>query len=181
MTRWSVRKKLVVGLAAIVLIANVVAAWCAFSMRRASMAMSELAQQQLPELALATAFEREILNARIHFIYHVTIQKPGALDSGWERFRNARALIPKLSQQVAASSALGRLRGPTEQLAADLDQYEEALRRTLAAMSNRQTTGPGLTDLITEWAGVGARVVNGAAELQRLCSEATAASNRCSK
>jgi len=43
--------------------------------------MSELAQAQLPELALATAFERDMLNARIFFIYHVTIQKPGALAS----------------------------------------------------------------------------------------------------
>lgn len=95
------------------LIANSVAVWCAFSMRQAVGTMSAMATDQLPELALATAFEREILNARIHFIYHVTIQKPGALESGWERFRNVRELMPQLRRQVADSGSLEALRPPT--------------------------------------------------------------------
>jgi len=89
MGRWSIRGKLLAGFALILLAANVICIWSAAEMRRASAAMSSMAADQLPELALATAFEREILNARIQFIYHVTIQKPGTLDAGWQRFRNA--------------------------------------------------------------------------------------------
>jgi hypothetical protein len=84
--------------------------------------MSELAQAQLPELALAAAFEREILNARIFFIYHVTVQKPGALAPGWERIRNAEALMPQLSNQVESSAGLALLREPTLQLRTDFEQ-----------------------------------------------------------
>jgi len=51
------------------------------AMWSASHAMSEISRQQLPAMRLATAFERETLNARISFIYHVTIQKPGALEA----------------------------------------------------------------------------------------------------
>ena len=92
MTRWSIGKQLTGGFGVLVLLLCCVAGIGAFYMRRASQAMSEIAVQHLPEMQLATAFEREILNARIHFIYHVTIQKPGALEAGWDRFRKARAL-----------------------------------------------------------------------------------------
>ena len=100
-------------------------------MRQAAKSLSTVARADLPEVALAAAFEREILNARIHFIYHVTIQKPGALDLGWERFRKAQALMPKLGQHVAGSQELAVLRQPTDSLAKDLPQYEVILRRIL--------------------------------------------------
>jgi methyl-accepting chemotaxis protein/methyl-accepting chemotaxis protein-1 (serine sensor receptor) len=161
----------------VVLAANVVAVWCAFSMRRASGTTAELAQQHLPELALATAFEREILNARIHFIYHVTIQKGGSLDAGWERFRNARALMPKLIRQVDTSPSLRTLSRPTQQLATDLDQYENVLRRILEAVASGRNSDRTFPDLVSEWAAAGSRVVKGAAQLQTLCSEVAAKSS----
>jgi methyl-accepting chemotaxis protein len=39
-------------------------------------------QSFVPAKRLAAAFERDILNARIHFIYFVTIQKPGTIEKG---------------------------------------------------------------------------------------------------
>ena len=177
MPRWSIRKKLAAGFALVILTASVGGVWSALSMRRAATTMSELAHDYLPEMALSTAFEREILNARIYFIYHVTIQKPGALDSGWERFRIARGLMPKLSQQVTASLALEPLRHPTQQLAADLDRYEEVLRRILAVVASHQNAGPGFANLLAEWAGAGGRVVKDAEQLQALCSKAATGSS----
>ena len=100
-----------------VLVTTCMAALGAWSMRQVSAATSEVSKDDLPEIVPATAFEREILNARINFIYHVTIQKPGALETGWERFRNVRALMPKLSAHVSASDALRDLRQPTNELA----------------------------------------------------------------
>jgi len=147
-------------------------------MRQAATAMSELSQDDLPEVALAAAFEREILNARIHFIYHVTIQKPGALALGWERFRNVQALMPKLRAQAAGSLALSGLRQPTEQLAADLDRYQVVLNQILGTVAHHQNAGPDFTKLITEWAGLGARLVKTAGELNRLSSQRAADSSR---
>src|SRR5579871_3664801 len=86
MTRWTIGKQLTGGFGLLVLLLCCIAGIGVFCMRRASQAMSEIAVQHLSEMQLATAFEREILNARIHFIYHVTIQKPGALEAGWDRF-----------------------------------------------------------------------------------------------
>lgn len=171
MHKWSFRKKLWLGLALMLSLSTTVGVGCALTMRAASKMMSSLGNDEFPELALATAFEREILNARINFIYHVTIQKPGTLDLGWERIRNAHALIPKLTSQVESSPELESLRQPTQRLAADLDRYDDLLRRILAVVAAHQNSGPAFTDLIAEWAAAGVKVVNGAAELQRLCSE----------
>ena len=134
-------------------------------MRAASAAMVELSRDQLPEMALATSFEREILNARIHFIYHVTIQKPGHLEAGWERFRKARDLMSDLSAKVASAPALAGLKTPTAELSADLDRYEAVLRQVLEVVAKGQNTGPAFAALLTEWASMGGRVVNGAAGL----------------
>ncbi|PWT98943.1 MAG: hypothetical protein C5B51_28175 [Terriglobia bacterium] len=178
MSAWNMKHQLAASFAAVLATASLFSAFSAFSMRRASVAISETAENQLPELALATAFEREILNARIHFIYHVTIQKPGALEAGWQRFRNARALMPKLAAQVETSEALGSLRPKTVQLAADLDRYEEVLHRILNAVANHENSAPSFTELITEWAKAGGKLVDGAGELNRLCSEQATGSSR---
>jgi len=171
MRHWSIRKKLMAGFAIILLAANVLCIWSAFQMRRGAATMSAIASEQLPELALATAFEREILNARINFIYHVTIQKPGTLDAGWQRFRNAQALMPRLSAQVAASAALEPLREPTRRLAGNLDQYEGLLQQILAVVADHKNSGPDFTALVAEWAASGGRLVKTAGELQSLCPD----------
>jgi methyl-accepting chemotaxis protein len=178
MNHWSIRTKLMAGFAVVLLAANAVCIWSALQMRQAARTMSDVAENQLPELALATAFEREILNARIHFIYHVTIQKPGELDAGWQRFRNAQALMPKMSAQVESAAALEELSSPTQQLATDLGKYDEVLRRILAAVANHENKGPQFTALIAEWAASGGHLVKTAGELQRLCSDRAMNSSR---
>ena len=178
MSQWTIRKRLAAGLSVILFLSVSLAGYCALVMRPAASAMAELARDHLPEIALSTAFEREILNARIHFIYHVTIQKPGALDAGWRRFQNARELMAKLSAQVAASEALGSLRRPTADLRDDLDRYEIVLRRILDVVEKRRDSGPAFTQLIAEWADSGGRVVNAAGELNRRCTAFADASAR---
>lgn len=138
--------------------------------------MSELQHDHLPEIALTTAFEREILNARIHFIYHVTIQKPGALEAGWQRYNNLRALMPKLIAQADASPTLRDLRAPTEELRGDLERYEVLLRQILAVVENHQNSGPAFSELVARWAAAGARLVTAAGDLNRRCVDRVSAS-----
>jgi methyl-accepting chemotaxis protein len=178
MNHGSIRTKLMAGFAVVLVAANTICIWSGLQMRQAATTMSDVSENQLPELALATSFEREILNARIYFIYHVTIQKPGALDAGWQRFRNAQALMPKLSAQVESSAALEQLRAPTQRLATDLGKYEEVLRRILAVVANHENKGPQFTALIAEWADSGGRLVKTAAELQRFSSDRATHSSR---
>jgi methyl-accepting chemotaxis protein len=170
-TNWTIGKRFAAAFAAIILILGAAGMFSALMMRRSSASMTQFAREYLPELRLATAFEREILNARIFFIYHVTIQKPGALNSGWEHFRKARVLMPQLTAQVAASPHLDGLRSQTAELASDLDTYEVSLNKILETVKNRQNEGPAFAALITEWARLGGKLVTSAGNLNRLCAE----------
>ena len=169
MARWTVKEKLIAGFTLLLFFSTCVAGFCGWSMARAASTMSGLERYQLPEMDLASAFEREILNARIFFIYHVTIQKPGALDAGWQRFRNAGMLLPRLQDQVDKSPVLTELRQPTQQLVADYRHYDVVLRQVLAVVASHQNHGPAFLSLVAEWARVGGRLVTNSGDMNRLC------------
>ena len=139
--------------------------------------MNDTAQSYLPEMHLATALEREILNARIQFIYQVTTQKPGALDAGWQRFHNARAIMPELEQQVGCSEP-AELRVPTARLAADLDAYEVSLRSILDDVQAGRNHTEAFSSTVAQWAKLGGTVVDSAANLERTASELTERESR---
>src|SRR5579871_5485650 len=65
-------------------------------MRRGTRIVERVPSLYMPLRDAAEEFERRILNARIHFIYYVTIQKPGEKGKGWEHFEMARQALPKL-------------------------------------------------------------------------------------
>jgi methyl-accepting chemotaxis protein len=176
-TTWTIRKKFAVAFAAIVLALGGAGTFSSVMMWRTSALMARIADQYLPEMRLATAFEREILNARIFFIYHVTIQKSGALNSGWEHYGKAKELMPQLMAHVAASPDLEFLRAPTAQLAADLDTYEISLRKILEAVKHHQNHGPAFTALIMEWARLGGNLVTTAGDLNRECAQRSVSSS----
>lgn len=82
MNKLTIGKKIAFGflcLIAINVIAGAIGIW---HMRAVAGRMESVSNEYLKEAELATQFEREILNARIFFIYFVTIQKPGTLDKG---------------------------------------------------------------------------------------------------
>ena len=62
--------------------------------------LGDVVAQYSPVEKSATDFEREILNARISFIYYATIQKPGSLDSGRVHFESARQNLTELRNQI---------------------------------------------------------------------------------
>jgi methyl-accepting chemotaxis protein len=171
---WTIRKRLVAGFSVILAFAAATAIYCGLVMRPAASAMTTMSREYMPEIALATKFEREILNARIFFIYHVTIQKPGALDSGWQRFRNVQTAMGELTAQAEGSPALKDFRGPTADLKKDLDAYEVILRKILDVVDRKENSGPEFADLLKDWAAVGGRLVKTAGELNQKCSERAA-------
>ena len=176
MRNWTVRRTITVGFAILIVAFGCVSLVGMASMMMASREMSATADEYLPEAQLAFAFEREILNARIHFIYHVTIQKPGALESGWTRFRKVRELMPQLSAHVEKSEHLAELRGPTSELARDLAAYEISLNQILATVAKGENHGDSFSAMIKEWARLGGRLVDTSGMLSRKANELSLAS-----
>jgi hypothetical protein len=130
----------------------------------------------VPAKRLAAAFERDILNARIHFIYFVTIQKPGTLDKGWGRYRNADSDLTELTALVNQQEELQTLRVPVAKLRADFESYDPALHDTLQMVQNGELKGPRYDAQVKEWAARGAVMVTDAGNVETLAATTSEAS-----
>ena len=135
--------------------------------------LNVLAAEYLPETELATQVEREVLNARIFFIYYVTIQKPGSLDKGWAVFRSAQQDLPKLQALVNRAGASDRLRPDLDRLLRDFNNYIPALNHIVDVVQKGQNHGAPFADLVKEWARLGGAMVDSAARLSHSGSAAT--------
>jgi len=132
---------------------------------------SVVSTECLAEIDLAHQVERDLLNARIHFIYFVTIQKEGSLDKGWERFRNAQQDLQKLRDLVNRAEVLVPVRPDSEQLYRDFNSYKPALDHIIAAVQQNQNHTPEFAGVIKEWARLGGAMVDSAGSLSRHGSE----------
>jgi len=122
----------------------------------------------VPAKRLTTDFERDLLNARIFFIYYVTIQKPGSLESGWQRYHGAQSRMEEIAALVDEHPELANLRGPVAQLRQDVANYSVALADTLNMVSAGELKGPHYDAQVKQWASVGATMVKDAGDLEKL-------------
>jgi hypothetical protein len=122
----------------------------------------------VPAKRLTNNFEREILNARIFFIYYVTIQKPGSIDNGWKRYGEVKSTLAQLKALTAKRDDLSALRGPVAKLQSDLDSYGIALTATLEMVQSGVLKGPAYDAQVKEWAARGAVLVTDAGNVEKL-------------
>ena len=149
---------------------------CYNTMQQVLRSQTSHSQSFVPAKRLSAAFERDILNARIHFIYFVTIQKPGARELGWERYHNADADLTALAVLVNQQDELQPLREPVARLRADYDAYDPALHDTLQMVLNGELKGAHYDAQVKEWAARGAIMVADAGTVQTLCASTSEAS-----
>ena len=147
-----------------------------YTMQKVLRSQTSHSQSFVPAKRLAAAFERDILNARIHFIYFVTIQKPGALELGWGRYHSADANLTALTALVNQQEELEPLRAPVAKLRADFDSYDPALAATLRMVQNGEVKGTHYDAQVKEWAARGAVMVTDAGNVETLCAATSEAS-----
>src|SRR5450432_2805396 len=173
MKTMTVGKRIGAGVAALALQALAVAGFSHWMMVQTSDRLKLVSAQYLPVTELAAQVEREVLNARIHFIYFITIQKTGSLDKGWGRFRNAQKGLADLEKLIARSDALTDKRPEVAQLRHDFDSYQTMLELMIAVVNQHQSSGPEFDALLAEWARLGGAMVDSAGRLSRLGSQRT--------
>lgn len=147
-----------------------------YTMQQVLRSQTSHSQSFVPAKRLAAAFERDILNARIHFIYFVTIQKPGTQQLGWGRYQSADADLTALTALVNQQDELQPLRAPVAKLRADLDAYDPALKNTLQMVQNGELKGAHYDAQVKEWAARGAVMVADAGNVETLCASTSEAS-----
>ena len=170
MKEWTIGKKLNFGFATILFLICVVTTYSSYIMRNAGTSILDVAEHQVPEIETTTAFEREILNARIQLIYYVTTASIGSLDKGLKRLATAESLLPKLNEHIVDSLKLANLKDDANTLALDLATYKVELAKVLEA---KRVSPNGLVPepVVAEWARSGGKLVTDAAELSQKCVE----------
>jgi methyl-accepting chemotaxis protein len=134
-------------------------------MRWVSMEVAAIESDYLPVIRQATEFERHILNARIHLIYHATIQKPGAKAAGLERLEQAKATIPEIEKAVLASQDLAEVVPLARKLGPQMADYQADLQKVLDGV-DQGLSGDAIGPVIAQWAATGAVLVKTAADVQ---------------
>ena len=167
MSTWTIRRKIAAGFFAMFVLTISVGLYAVWLSAQASARLELVASQYLPEVDLAASVERELLSARIHFVYFVTIQKPGSLEKGNERLRNAQKELPELLALVNRSEAFAGIRSDAANLRRAVDAYEPALLRIVDVVQRKQNEGTEFTALLGEWASLGGAMVESAQRLHQ--------------
>jgi hypothetical protein len=147
-----------------------------YTMQQVLRSQTSHSQSFVPAKRLSAAFERDILNARIHFIYFVTIQKPGTQELGWGRYHKADQDLTELAALVNQQDELQMLRAPVAKLRADFDSYDPALHGTLKMVENGERKGDHYDAQVKEWAARGAIMVGDAGNVETLAASTSEAS-----
>lgn len=119
----------------------------------------------VPLLAQAEVFERDILTARINYIYYVTVDKPGSLEAGWERYNQAQSSLKALRRLANDGGQSQMLASRFEALDEAWIAYRNRLDSTLSIVQGGKRTGPAYDVAINEWAAAGTTLVNAARDL----------------
>jgi hypothetical protein len=166
----SFRKKLVLGISALLIVLFIVAAINICVIWPTSNLIRDTARIHLPQMQLASNFEREILNARINFVYHITVRKPGALEAGWEHYRKAQNILEQL-KQTASQPGQEPIREPIERLSAAVEAYNTSLTGILADVANGRNADPNFPETVKNWARLGGGVVDAGAALEQVTTD----------
>jgi len=161
----TIGRKIAWGFAVIILLALGGVAVSVIVSEVALNALAPIDSALLPAGRMAAAEESALLNARIHFIYHVTVQKEGERDRGWEFFRSAEAQLPEMERLFGQSPQLAPLTPQMEALRNGMEQYKPVLSQIIQAVDDHQNTTPEIAELRDRWAALGNKMVAAAGEL----------------
>ena len=152
------------GLGALTLLIVISTGMNLWKSREVAALQERITSESLPLARLSIDVERQFLNARIGFIYFVTIQKPGSLDKGWAAYRNAQKSLADL-QRVAEATLSEERRKPIGDLAEAQQQYDPVLTQIIGAVERGENHGENFTALLNQWATLGNALVAAAGKV----------------
>jgi hypothetical protein len=173
---WTIGRRVGVSLLTLVALTTTICAASIGGMWLVRRALAPISQEYLPEIRLGTTIERDLLNARVFFIYFATVRKPGTLDLGWKKFRQAKDELAKLHQLIEGSERLSWLQPDVDALADSVKAYEPVLQQVMDAAERNQNHGPEYAKLLDRWATLGRAMVEGAGKVSNTGTDLTAQS-----
>ena len=170
MRQWSIGTRIVTGFAVVLIGAAIATAMLFSAMNRASASLNSglnvAVRSAMPASGMASSFEREILNARLYMLYFVTTQRPGTLDKGWERVRNAQQHLANLKKHVNDDPSLVELRPLAAKIETDLGAYETGLKNLIALVQQGKDKDENFNNVFKEGSARGEQLVSSARACQ---------------
>jgi methyl-accepting chemotaxis protein len=174
-TFWTIGRRVGASLLALVVLTMAICGVSVGAMWIVRKTLAPVTGEYLAEVQLGTAIQRDFLSARIFFIYYATIRKPGTLEAGWKRFRQAKDELARLHQLTESSDRLSSLRPHVDALAHAVTAYEPVLQQVLDAADRHRNQGPEFLKLLDKWAAIGRTMVEAAEKVSNTGSELTVA------
>lgn len=168
---WSIKRCIVVGFGFMLSCMGFTALISMVSMQKVLSIQDQHARGEVPAARLANDFQREMLNARVSLVYHMTIQRPGAKDLGLQNLKAAESTLDKLVSLVSSQGALSDLNPGVERLHNELKSYEVELRKSLSLVDSGVVSGPAYAEQIRNWAHAGTILVDDADKTRVLSTE----------
>ncbi len=157
MRNWSISRRLSISFSIVLLSAFSVTAAFVACVWQASKAVSAMDKSFVPVTTALTTFEREMLQARINFIYFATIRKPDSFEKGEQRIAAAQSAMDDLQSQVATDTAIRDLASDVNGLQSEFDSYKTHLGVYKKA-ADEQRPAAEMTALLDEWSSTGNRL-----------------------
>jgi hypothetical protein len=173
-TFWTIKRRIGASLLTLVLLTMTICGGSVGAMWMVRQNLAPITKEYLPEVALATSIQRNLLAGRISFVYYITIQKPGALEAGWKKFRQAKSDLALLSQLTETSERLSWLQPDVEALAKAVEAYEPSLQGVLGLVEIRRNRGPAFAGQLDRVGVLGAAMLTAAEKVTNTGSELTA-------
>lgn len=161
--RWSIQARIWSSFLAALILGLPFAAMAGWQLIDSSRRLSLLSERVLPEARIAAALERDLLNARVHLIYHMTAQQPGALEKGWGRLAMAEKELRQLRDAVRSGSNPFAIQ-KVNLLGEDYKRYVDFLRPMLDKVEANQNKDDAFARDMEQWAALGSRMVEHAAQ-----------------
>jgi uncharacterized phage infection (PIP) family protein YhgE len=171
MSKWRLSTRLALGYGVVIVFAVVGTLVSTLSMRSASHEAMQIAECRGPLVQQATDYQKEVLTARINFIYFVTVQKPGTLEKGWQRYHNAQELLAQMKKQVADHPELADAKAAVQQVSDRMDIYEPQLLKVIS-LAQQGVKGEEFDTNLADWATKGNAMTDAAEKVQHSGSEA---------
>jgi methyl-accepting chemotaxis protein/methyl-accepting chemotaxis protein-1 (serine sensor receptor) len=161
--RWSIQARIWSSFLAALILGLPFAAMAGRQLIDSSRRLSLLSEHVLPEARIAAALERDLLNARVHLIYHMTAQKPGALEKGWGRLAMADKELRQLRDAVQSGANPLAIQ-KVKLLSEDYKRYVDFLRPMLDKVEAHQNKDDTFARDLEQWAALGSRMAEHAAQ-----------------
>ena len=165
MKQRSLTQRFIGVFAVIALIAVPVVVSSLYLMRESSNKLDSLVQQEMPLLTVAVQFERELLNARPHFIYFLTVQRPGALDKGKQMYEAAGRKLVQIETMLSREGTDANRVSLAREMRSAYEAYGRGLEQVSGMIQRGETGEPGYATASAEWTRLGGVMVDVAGRL----------------